>query len=103
MRAPRDALDRAIAAWNANDLPTYLDPYDDRIALHGYSEEPMTKTDLRGFYEGIFAALSEIELEIHVRWSGRARSSAAASRCTGRTPASWRGSPPPAGASTSRA
>ena len=65
MSTQRDAFDHAIAAWNANDLPRYLDLYDERIALHGYSPEPMGKTDVRGFYEGIFAALSDIVLEIH--------------------------------------
>jgi predicted ester cyclase len=63
--AQRDAFDRAIAAWNAGDLDTYLELYDDQIALHGYSEEPMGKPEVRAFYEGLFASLSEIVLEIH--------------------------------------
>src|SRR4051794_28908520 len=65
MSGQREAFDRAIAAWNANDLDRYLDLYDDRIVLHGYSDEPMGKTEVRGFYEGIFAALADIVLEIH--------------------------------------
>jgi predicted ester cyclase len=63
--AQRDAFDRAIAAWNGGDLDTYLELYDDRIALHGYSEEPMGKSEVRGFYEGLFASLSDIVLDIH--------------------------------------
>jgi predicted ester cyclase len=65
MSTRREAFDRAIAAWNRNDLPAYLDLYDERIALHGYSPAPMGKAEVRGFYEGIFAALSDIVLEIH--------------------------------------
>ena len=65
MSTQRQAFDRAIAAWNAGDLNTYLELYDDRIALHGYSEQPMGKSEVRGFYQGLFEALSEIVLDIH--------------------------------------
>jgi predicted ester cyclase len=65
MVTKREAFDRAIAAWNRGDLDGYLDLYDERIALHGYSEAPMGKTEVRGFYQGIFDALSELVLEIH--------------------------------------
>ena len=61
----RAAFDRAIDAWNAGDLTRYLELYSDRIQLHGYSEQPMGKSEVKGFYEGIFAALSDMELEIH--------------------------------------
>jgi len=64
MTAQRDAFDRAIDAWNAGDVDRYLELYDDRIALHGYSEQPMTKAEASGFYRGIFAALSDIVLDI---------------------------------------
>lgn len=65
MSAQREAFDRAIAAWNAGDLDTYLQLYDERIALHGYTEQPMGKAEVRGFYEGLFASLSDIVLDIH--------------------------------------
>src|ERR1700730_8289376 len=65
MSEQRAAFDRAIDAWNAGDLTRYLELYSDRIQLHGYSEQPMGKAEVKGFYEGIFAALSDIELEIH--------------------------------------
>ena len=65
MSEQRAAFDRAIAAWNANDLPRYLDLYDERIQLYGYSDAPMGKAEVRTFYEGIFTALGDIELEIH--------------------------------------
>jgi len=65
MSLQRRAFDQAIAAWNANDLPGYLDLYDERIQLYGYGPEPMNKDEVRAFYEGIFASLSNIGLEIH--------------------------------------
>ena len=61
----RRSFDKAIACWNAKDLDGYLELYDDRIELHGYSENPMGKAEVRSFYEGIFAVLSDIVLEIH--------------------------------------
>jgi steroid delta-isomerase-like uncharacterized protein len=66
MTNPRyEAFNRAIAAWNEGDLSKYLDLYAENIALHGYTDEPMDKAEVRTFYEGIFTALSDIELEIH--------------------------------------
>lgn len=64
MSINRDAFDRAIAAWNAGDLDRYLELYDDSIRLHGYSPEPMGKTEVRGFYGALFDALDDIHLEI---------------------------------------
>ena len=52
MRNQRDAFDRAIAARNAGDLDSYLDLYDESILLYGYSEEPMRKGAVVGFYRG---------------------------------------------------
>ena len=63
--AQRRTFDRAIEAWNTGDLSRYLDLHDERIALHGYSDAPMGKAEVRGFYEQIFAAFSDIVLEIH--------------------------------------
>jgi steroid delta-isomerase-like uncharacterized protein len=61
----RDAFDAAIAAWNAGDLDTYLQLYADDIALYGYSEGPMPKSDVGAFYRSLFESLSDIVLEIH--------------------------------------
>jgi len=55
-RTNEEALERARQAWNAGNLDGYLELYDDSIRLHGYSPEPMDKTAVRAFYEGIFAA-----------------------------------------------
>src|SRR5262245_18395445 len=57
--APREALGRALSAWNAGDLDGYLALYDQGISLHGYSPEPMTKVEVEGFYRMIFATLKE--------------------------------------------
>ena len=65
MTANRDAFFLAIERWNAGDLDGYLELYDESIALHGYSEEPMAKSEARGFYQGLFGSLSDIRLQIH--------------------------------------
>jgi predicted ester cyclase len=61
----RQALDRAIAAFNARDLKGYLELYGQRIALYGYSRVPMNKSEVIAFYESFFAAFSDIVLEPH--------------------------------------
>lgn len=65
MTANRDALLHAIHNWNAGDLDAYLDLYDDSIQLHGYSEKPMSKGEVRVFYRGLWDALSNVKLEVH--------------------------------------
>lgn len=57
-------LQRAIEAWNAGDLVSYLELYDEAISLHGYSPEPMNKTAVRGFYSIIFAAFPASQLTL---------------------------------------
>lgn len=65
MSTNSDEFDRAIAAWNAGDLTTYLELYDDTIQLHGYSDVPMDKAEAAAFYGSLFASLDDIHLEIH--------------------------------------
>ena len=52
MATPQEALSVAIERWNAGDLDGYLALYDESIRLHGYSPEPMSKAEVRAFYEG---------------------------------------------------
>ena len=59
------ALSDALERWNAGDLDGYLELYDERIRLHGYSPEPMTKTAVRAFYRQIFKAFGTPALEFH--------------------------------------
>jgi predicted ester cyclase len=71
MPTPQQALSGAIERWNAGDLDGYLSVYDEGIRLHGYSPEPMDKTQVRGFYEGIFRAFETPKIEFHeVLWDG---------------------------------
>jgi len=65
MTAAERALARALERWNAGDLDGYLGLYDERIRLHGYSPEPMTKPEVRVFYEQIFAAFATPTLQFH--------------------------------------
>jgi len=65
MATPQDALSTARDRWNAGDLDGYLRLYDDAIRLHGYSPESLGKAEVRGFYEGIFAAFGPPTLEFH--------------------------------------
>lgn len=59
------ALSNALERWNAGDLDGYLELYNERIRLHGYSPEPMTKTEVRAFYQQIFEAFGTPTLEFH--------------------------------------
>jgi predicted ester cyclase len=67
------AVDRAARAWNAGDLPGYLELYDESIKLHGYSPEPMDKSTVRGFYEQVFAAFDGPQLTFHEVFSSGER------------------------------
>jgi hypothetical protein len=73
MSTPQEALSAAVEHWNAGYLDGYLSLYDEGIRLYGYSPEPMTKVQVRGFYEGIFRAFDSPKLEFHeVLWNGDA-------------------------------
>jgi steroid delta-isomerase-like uncharacterized protein len=58
------ALRKAIDAWNAGDLPRYLDLYAEGIRLHGYSPEPMNKASVREFYEESWAVNANQHLSL---------------------------------------
>ena len=60
----RAVFDAAISAWNAGNLPGYLEMYDPSILLHGYGPEPMTKPEVTGMYGGMFEAIGSITLLI---------------------------------------
>jgi steroid delta-isomerase-like uncharacterized protein len=73
MATPQQALDAAFQSWNAGSLDAYLELYDEDIRLHGYSPEPMSKAEVRGFYEAIFRAFGSPKLEFHeTLWDGDA-------------------------------
>jgi predicted ester cyclase len=52
-------VERARQAWNHGDLDGYLSLYGDEVRLHGYSPEPMDKTAAAGFYQMIWASLTQ--------------------------------------------
>jgi len=60
----REALDRAVAAFNQRDLEGYLTLYDDSVTVYGYGEGPLDKAGAREFYAGILAALSDVDLQL---------------------------------------
>ena len=73
MATPQEVLKSAVDSWNAGDLDGYLKLYHEDIRLHGYSPEPMDKTEVRGFYEDTFKAFDGPKLDFHeVLWDGDA-------------------------------
>lgn len=60
----RTRLEEAIAAWNRADLDEYMTLYDDGVTLYGYGPQPMDKTAVRGFYEGIFGGMPGSQIEL---------------------------------------
>jgi predicted ester cyclase len=71
MPGSREALSAALNSWNAGDLDGYLRLYDEGIRLHGYSPEPMDKTQVRGFYSVIFSAFGSPRLAFdEIAWDG---------------------------------
>jgi len=53
-----DIFNKAIESWNAGDLDGYLSMYDESVALHGYSLEPLNKAGVIARYKDIWANLS---------------------------------------------
>ncbi len=73
MSTPSLALASALDCWNAGDLDGYLALYEERIRLYGYSPQPMSKSEVRSFYEAIFTAFDRPKLEFHeTLWDGSA-------------------------------
>jgi hypothetical protein len=58
MATPQAALAAAYESWNAGDLDGYLSLYDEGIALHGYSPEPMRRTRSAASTRGYSAPLT---------------------------------------------
>jgi hypothetical protein len=53
-----EVFNAAIESWNAGDLDGYLSMYDESVALHGYSPEPLDKAGVVARYKNIWANLS---------------------------------------------
>lgn len=71
MSEQSDALRSALERWNDGDLAGYLELYDERIRLYGYSPAPLGKEEVRAFYQAIFEAFDGPQLEFHeTLWEG---------------------------------
>jgi predicted ester cyclase len=88
-----EALQAALDSWNAGDLDGYLQLYDEHIRLHGYTPEPMDKTQVREFYADVFRAFDTPQLVFdEVLWDGDA--AAIRFTMTGRHVSEFMGVPP---------
>jgi hypothetical protein len=66
MNAIASRVEEARQRWNEGDLPGYLRLYDETIKLHGFAPEPMSKTDVSGFYQQIWSSFGDPPpLEFH--------------------------------------
>ncbi|MGH2711755.1 MAG: ester cyclase [Actinomycetota bacterium] len=59
------ALMRAVEAWNAGDVDSYLELYADDIRLHAGTYEFPDRVEVAGMYKGFHAAVPGVQLEIH--------------------------------------
>jgi steroid delta-isomerase-like uncharacterized protein len=59
------ALMRAVEAWNAGDVDSYLDLYSEDIKLHAGTYDFPDKAAVAGMYKGFHAAVPGVQLEIH--------------------------------------
>jgi predicted ester cyclase len=55
-----EAFDRRVPRGTAQNLTGYWDLYHDEITVHGYSERPLGKANVRGLYQALLAGLSDI-------------------------------------------
>src|ERR1700694_3618166 len=66
MNAIASHVEEARRRWNGGDLPGYLRLYDETIKQRGLAPEPMSKTDVTGFYQQIWSSFGDPPpLEFH--------------------------------------
>jgi steroid delta-isomerase-like uncharacterized protein len=58
-------VQRALEGWNAGNLDQYLELYHESIKLHGYTPEPMSKAEVRGFYQMVQDSFDGPQLAFH--------------------------------------
>jgi predicted ester cyclase len=58
------ALMRAVEAWNSGDVNSYLELYGEGIRLHAGNYDFPNKAAVDAMYKGMFAATSEIHLNM---------------------------------------
>jgi predicted ester cyclase len=59
------ALMRAVDAWNAGDVDSYLELYDERLKHHAGTHDFPDKNSVGDMYRAFFAATSDLRLMIH--------------------------------------
>jgi predicted ester cyclase len=57
MSEQQEAVGRAVAAFNAGDIGTYMELYDPSVVLHGYAPEPIDFEGAKAFYSMLMAAI----------------------------------------------
>lgn len=70
---PMSTLTAALEAFARGDLDGYLDLYHPEVQVHGYSPAPMGKEEVRGFYQGVFAAFPDARVEVLDAWADEDR------------------------------
>lgn len=65
VRENRAALSRAVEAWNAGDVETYMQLYGGDIRLHAGTYEFPDRAAIEAAYKGMHAATSHLQLDIH--------------------------------------
>ena len=59
------ALQRAVDAFNARDLDTYMELYAQDVRPHGYPPNVTDRASLRAFYAGFLDAFPDLVLTVH--------------------------------------
>jgi len=59
------ALMRAVEAWNAGDVDSYMELYTEEIKLHAGTYDFPDRQAVEGMYKGFHAATSGLRLDIH--------------------------------------
>lgn len=64
MSEQREAIDRAVAAYNDGDLDRYMETYDPSVVLHGYAPEPIDHAGGKAFYSMMRAAFPDAKIAL---------------------------------------
>lgn len=87
------ALMRAVDSWNAGDVDSYLELYDERLTLHFGTYDFPDKQSVGEMYKGFFATTSDLVLTIHEAF-GQGEKLCARYSVTGRHTGELLGIPP---------
>ncbi len=57
MSEQQEAIGKAVAAFNAGDIDSYMEVYDKSVTLYGYAPEPIDYDGAKDFYSMLMAAI----------------------------------------------